>query len=93
MKRTAVLLALAALLLVANGVAAMSSAGYKLEWFTPATSGGGGSMASANYAVRITVGQSAVGGMDSAAYGACLGYWCGMGAIHTVFLPLVIRGS
>jgi len=88
MKRTAVLLALAALLLVA-----MSSAGYRLEWFTPATSGGGGSMASVNYAVRVTVGQSAVGGMDSAAYEACLGYWCGIRGMHTVFLPLVIRGS
>jgi len=92
MKRTAVLLALAALLLVANGVAAMSSAGYKLEWFTPATSGGGGSMASANYAAEITVGQSVIGGTDSSAYDACLGYWCGAGRVYQLFLPLVMRG-
>ena len=98
MRRIALLLGLAALLLVANGVLATSrtraasSAGYKLAWFTPLTGSGGGRMASANYVADITVGQAAMGGMASASYGACLGYWCGIDTYPcTVYLPLVVR--
>ena len=51
-------------------------------------------MASANYTANVTVGQSVVGGMASASYGACLGYWCGVDTYpYTLFLPLVVRGS
>jgi len=98
MKRITLLLLLAALLLVANGLvvtrraSAMGSAGYKLDWFTLMT-GTGGRMSSAKYAAQITVGQSVIGGADSASYDACLGYWCGAGRTYTVFLPLVVRGS
>jgi len=95
MKRTALLLALAALLLAANVAVAKpqaaESTGYKLDWFTLMTSSGGDRMASTQYTLRVTLGQTAIGGMDSASYGACLGYWCGISPVRTVYLPLVVR--
>jgi len=90
MKRTVLLLTLAAVLLLAGVTLAMSSTNYRLDWFTPLTSGGGGPASSANYAVNFTVGQSAIGASSSTNYQACLGYWCGL-AEYRVFLPLVLR--
>ncbi len=45
----------------------MSSANYRLDWYTPLT-GSGGSARSANYAVEFTIGQSATGRISSTAY-------------------------
>ncbi len=92
MRRMAFLLpALGVLLLLAGGALAMSSANYRLDWFTPLTGGGGGPANSANYAVNFTVGQSAIGASTSTNYGVCLGYWCGAGEQYRVYLPLVLR--
>ena len=91
MKRTALLLTLAVLLLLAGRALAMSSDHYRLDWFVPLTGGGGGPASSTNYAVNFTVGQSAIG-TSSNTYRACLGYWCGAAAAqYRVYLPLVLR--
>ncbi len=78
------------LFLLASDALAMSSASYKLEWFTPLTSGGGGAMSSASYAVNVTIGQSAIGSSASANYGVGLGYWYGL-LESRIYLPLILR--
>lgn len=77
-------------LLLATTALAMSSASYRLDWFTPMT-GGGGPASSANYAINLTVGQTVIGPSASANYGACLGYWCGQLPGGRLHLPLILR--
>jgi len=79
------------LLLLAGHALAMSSANFRIDWFTPLTSGGGGGMASASYATNVTVGQTAIGEAASANYGTGLGFWYGMLEWFRVYLPLVLR--
>jgi hypothetical protein len=90
MKRTLVLLTLAALLLLAGGVLAMFSNNFRLDWFTPLTGGGGGPTGSTHYAVNFTVGQSAIGASASTNYAVGLGYWYGIRE-YRIYLPLVHR--
>ncbi len=92
-KRTLIVITGALLcgLLLAGVALAMDSENYRLDWFTPATGGGGGPASSTNYAVNLTIGQSAIGTSDSTNYGGCLGYWCGAAVEHRVYLPLVLR--
>ena len=78
-------------LLFAGSVLAMSSANYRLDWFTPLTGGGGGAAGSASYAVNLTVGQTAIGSASSSSYQACLGYWCGAVGQWRVYLPLITK--
>lgn len=78
------------ILLMAGIVWAMSSTNYRLDWFTPLTTGGGGSSDSTNYAADFTVGQTAIGQSSSTNYDACLGYWCGV-IEYKVYLPLVLK--
>ncbi len=80
-----------AILLIGRTAFAMSSASYRLDWFTPLTSGGGGGMASASYAANVTVGQTAIGEAASTNYGTGLGFWYGMLEWFRVYLPLVLR--
>jgi hypothetical protein len=89
---TILLPALALLLLLSAGSAlAMSSANYRLDWFTPLTGGGGGPASSANYAINVTVGQSVIGASSSTNYQVGLGYWYrGMGPYY-LYLPLIMR--
>ncbi len=61
MKRITFLMTLVVLLLLASGALAMSSANYRLNWFTPMTGNGGDEISSANYAANFTVGQTVVG--------------------------------
>jgi len=91
MKQTTILLALAALLLLTGVTLAMDSDHYRLDWFTPLTSAGGGAASSTNYAVNLTVGQSAIGASSSTNHGGCLGYWYRTAVQHKVYLPLVLR--
>jgi len=79
------------LCLLAGSALAMSSSNYRLDWFTPLTGGGGGAASSANYAVNLTVGQTAIGASSSASYGVGLGYWYGAVVQYKVFLPVVLR--
>ncbi len=93
MKRTINFLTLMALLfiLLSGSVRAMSSNGYRLDWFVPLT-GGGGAASSTHYAVNVTVGQSVIGSPSGSAYQSCLGYWCGATAAkHTIYLPLALK--
>jgi len=90
-RRVTVLLALTAILLLAGSALAMSSTNYRLDWFTPLTSGGGGAASSTNYAINLTIGQAAIGASSSASYGVGLGYWYGAVAQYKVFLPVVLR--
>jgi len=85
--------ALLCTLLLAGVALAMSSTNYRLDWFTPGTSGGGGAAGSTHYAVNLTVGQSAIGMSTSANYGGCLGYWCGAAVEYKIYLPLVLRSA
>jgi hypothetical protein len=78
-------------LLLAQIALAMSSTNYKLDWFTPLTTGGGGAMSSANYAANITVGQTVRGASASTNYQAGLGYWYGAGGAYRVFLPVILK--
>ena len=83
---------LCALLLV-EGASAMSSANFRMDWFTP-LDGSSGESASADYEAYFTVGQ--VGNGVSAGPGdhACLGYWCSEYAVtYGVYLPLLSRGG
>jgi hypothetical protein len=86
-------LGLLCVLVLIGSVLAMSSTNYRLDWFTPLTGGGGGPAGSTNYAVNLTVGQTASGAASSPSYQACLGYWCGTGGQWRVYLPLVVRNA
>jgi hypothetical protein len=91
MRRISMLLTLIALLALVGSALAMSSANYRLDWFTPLTSGGGGPAGSASYAANLTVGQTAIGSASSPSYQACLGYWCGAEGPWRVYLPLITK--
>lgn len=90
-KMVVMLIAALALLLLTGSALAMSSANYRLDWFTPLTGGGGGPAASTNYAVNFTIGQSAIGASASANYCAGLGYWYGVVMSGKLYLPLIMR--
>ena len=91
MKRLTILLMLLTIMLVATNVSAMSSAAYRLDWFTPLTGGGGGQASSTHYVLNYTVGQTASNVSSSANYQASLGYWSGTTAQGRVYLPMVLR--
>ena len=94
MKKKRILPILVALLLVlwlAGSALAMTSPTYRLDWYTPATSSGGGFSISAHYAVNLTVGQAATGSASSPSYKAGLGYWPGILVQWLVRLPIVIK--
>lgn len=76
--------------LLAGSVQAMSSATYRLDWFTPLTTGGGGISTSPGYTVNITVGQSVTGAASSATYKIALGYWAGAAGPNYIYLPLIL---
>ncbi|MGB9593551.1 MAG: hypothetical protein ACPL7R_05390 [Anaerolineae bacterium] len=84
------LMALVAVAL-ALGAVAMTSSNYRLDWFTPGTSSGGGTSTSSNYVAHITVGQTAIGTMSSSNYKVNLGYWYGLVRIFWRFLPAVME--
>jgi hypothetical protein len=92
MKYITLILILAALFMLAGGVLAMEFTDYRLTWLVP-LNGSGGKASSASYAVDFTVGQSAIGTASSTNYAGCLGYWCGIEAGYTIYLPLVLRAS
>ncbi len=90
MKRTLMLLLLIGLLLFAGRALAMSSTNYRLDWYTPLTTGGGGAATSTHYAVNLTLGQTAYDTSTSTHYRAGLGYWAGL-VTYRVYLPLVLK--
>lgn len=91
MKRRLLIMTLLGLLWLVQGAEAMSSANYKLDWFTPLTSSGGGPATSAHYAANFTVGQTVVGASVSTNYKVGLGYWYGALGGSRVYLPLILK--
>jgi hypothetical protein len=92
-RKTLVLLVTLTCILLTGKALAMDSTNYRLDWFTPLTSNGGGEVSSGNYAVNFIIGQSVAGPSESASYQGCLGYWCGTGVQYRIYLPLVLRNS
>jgi opacity protein-like surface antigen len=91
MRRASLLCAILLLLFFTASALAMSSANYRLDWFTPLNTGGGGGASSANYRAEVTIGQTAIGEASSTSYGTGLGFWYGLLDWGRVYLPLVLR--
>ena len=89
MKHRKLLLPLLLLLLaLATSTAlAMGSDNFRLDWFVPITSGGGGVASSPHFTADISVGQVAVTNAASLHYRANLGYW--VPRTHYNRIPLV----
>lgn len=87
----AIVLVLLGGLLLTQITLAMSSTNYRLDWFTPLTTGGGGAASSAHYALNLTVGQTASDISAGANYQASLGYWSSVTSQMRVYLPIVLR--
>ncbi len=90
MKRKAILLALVCFLVLSGSALAMSSTNYRLDWFTPLTSGGGSPASSTNYKLNFTIGQVAFSTASSTNYRVGLGYWQPM-TLSRIFLPFIKR--
>jgi hypothetical protein len=91
MKRKMILSIVVLLLLLSQVAYSMSSPNYRLDWFTPLTTGGGGISSSTHYAVNITIGQSAIGAASGTDYNVGLGYWAGGAGPYYIYLPLILR--
>jgi len=92
-RRIALGLALLGIMLAVGVVLAGSSPNYAINWDVIAK--GGNVMASANYAVQSTTGQTAIGFAESSSFRVGSGYWYGMAAVSPpafgVYLPLVTK--
>jgi hypothetical protein len=62
---------------------------FGLNWNTVGT--GGGTISSAHFTVSSTIGQPTVGTVDSPHFEVCTGYWCWLGRIADIFLPIVMK--
>ena len=91
MKRFALLLSLVVMLWLAARASAMNSTNYRLDWFTPLTTAGGGPANSTHYAVNFSIGQTGIGSTNSLNYAAALGYWPGTLGQYKVYLPLTLK--
>ncbi|HNS50213.1 MAG TPA: hypothetical protein PKO09_03440 [Anaerolineae bacterium] len=93
MKKTTLLLAVAALLLVTSLALALD--GYDLSWWT--VDGGGASYSTGGgYALGGTAGQPDAGLMEGGGYSLAGGFWPGGSAApeprYLIYLPLGMRG-
>ena len=82
---------LSILLYIVLATASVSLAGgtLTLDWST--IDGGGGSSSGGGYALGGTIGQPDAGIMNGGAYTLVGGFWNGAGAVHKVYLPLIVR--
>ena len=83
-------IALVALALLSVRLLAMTSPSYRLDWFTPMTTSGGGAATSPTYAINLSVGQTAIGVSGSTGYKVGLGYWYGLQG-YKVYLPIISK--
>lgn len=91
MKRAAILLTLAILLLLTSITLAQSGNGYDLSWWT-VDDGGGHSEGQGGYTLYGTVGQPDAGALEGGEYSLSGGFWAGGGTVeHRVYLPLVLN--
>ena len=91
MKRITFSIVIILCLLAAGTALAASSDNYRVDWFTPLTSNGGGTASSANYTVSFTVGQSAIGSSSSGDHEVCTGFWCEVASALKIYLPLILK--
>jgi hypothetical protein len=85
-------IALVCTLLFVGHAVAMSSANFRLDWFTPLTGGGGGPISSTNYKINYTLGQTAIGTASSTHFKVGLGFWYGVDVASSfIYLPLVLK--
>ncbi|MCA9959493.1 MAG: hypothetical protein KC443_10695 [Anaerolineales bacterium] len=91
MRKYALFLTLIILLLLSGTLLAMSSDNFRLDWFTPLTTAGGGSTASTNYEANFTIGQTVIGRTSSTNYRAGLGYWGNpsLAGYYSLYLPII----
>jgi hypothetical protein len=87
----ALLIALACFLLLVGTAWAISSAQHAINWHV--IGDGGGTASSAHYAVRATVGQSAIGPAAGSEHRVGAGYWYGVGRDNEIYLPLLMRNT
>lgn len=97
MKRTALLLTLAALLLpvlsVAEGLTgiALANGTPTIDW--DVIGGGGGHAEAGIYALDATIGQAVVGPATDTDFELCSGFWCRAAVEYKIYLPLVLRND
>ena len=89
--RRIILIALVATVLLAGAALAVAAtnAGYTLDWFT--VDGGGGTATGGNYSVNGTIGQPDAGTLTGGGYTVQGGFWGGLAASSSLYLPLVQR--
>lgn len=91
-RKTLLFLVALSCFLLAGKTLAMDSTNYRLDWFTPLTTNGGGSVSSGNHAANFTIGQTARGSSSSTNYEVGLGYWYGVDVgEYEIYLPVVMR--
>lgn len=88
-KAKIVALTIALFLVLVSASGAGSSTQYAIEW--DVVSAGGTPMTSSAYGLTGTIGQNADGLSSSSSYVLCAGYWCGIDADYTIYLPLILR--
>jgi hypothetical protein len=84
-----VIVAIALVFLVSASALAMVSPNYLLNWFTPLSGTGGGPSISTSYSANTTIGQTITGLLASTNYKVRAGYWAGVDAPYTVYVPLM----
>jgi len=98
MKRAAILLAFASLLLLASvaladwGTSALPplSTGYDLSWST--VDGGGATFSTGGgYSLGGTIGQPDAGAMSGGGYSLSGGFWGGIEYFLRIYLPLILK--
>lgn len=88
--RRSLWLSLLGVLLAAMPILAGSSATFTVPWETVAR--GGNEMASTNYRIQSTAGQSIIGPTAGTNYAVGAGYWYGVREpTYDLFLPLILR--
>ena len=86
------MLALLALLMVLQpALAAFTSPNFQIDWLQNMTGAGGLPMASTNYQMDLTFGQTLTGGVTGANASFYGGYWSFLGIPYQLYLPAVRR--
>ena len=90
-KAKIIALTIVLLLILTSTSGAGSSTQYAIE--RDVVSAGGTPMTSSIYGLAGTIGQPVQGISSSSSYVLCAGYWCGIDADYTIYLPLILRDT
>lgn len=91
MKARILLLSLLLFAVLVSSAQAMASQHYRLDWFTPLTTGAGGLSSSPNFRAEFIVGQTVDGSQLGAQFRGDLGFWAGLNDFFNLYLPEVAR--